>query len=184
MKTAGGKKIPKLRQKVEALLFAVGNGLPVEELERRTKSDRILIERETGRLNRGYDESGSAFFIVKEGEIYRMRLRDELMPNIEDLLKTDMRDSLLMTLSIIALRRKMRESELMKLRGSVAYQHVRELEKRGFITSFREGRFKFVRLSPQFYEYFDIKQEELKDIKEKIEEEEKLKRKSIEYTGN
>ncbi|MCW1294185.1 MAG: SMC-Scp complex subunit ScpB [Candidatus Parvarchaeota archaeon] len=174
----------KLRQKVEALLFAVGNGLTVEELEKRTKSDRILIDREIKALNRGYERLGSAFFIVKEGEIYRMRLRDELMPNIENLLKTDMRDSLLMTLSVIALRRKMRESELMKARGSIAYQHVRELEKRGLVISSREGRYKFVRLSPQFYEYFDIKREELKDITEKIEEEEKLKGRSIEYTGN
>ena len=178
------KKSPKLKQKVEALLFAVGNGLPMNELEKRTKSDRILIEREINKLNKGYEENDTAFFIVKEGEIYRMRLRDELMPNLEDLLKTDMRDSLLMTLSLIALRRKMKESDLMKLRGSIAYQHVKELEKRGFVTTSHEGRHKFVRLSQQFYEYFDIKQDELKDIKDKIEEEEKLKERSIEYTGN
>ncbi len=178
------KRLPKLKQRVEALLFAVGSGLPMEELEKRTKSDRILIEREINKLNRAYEENESAFLIVKEGEIYRMRLRDELMPNIEDLLKTDMRDSLLMTLSIIALRRKIKESDLMKLRGSVAYQHVKELEKRGFVTTSHEGKFKFVRLSQQFYEYFDIKQDELKEIKDKIEEEEKLKERSIEYTGN
>ena len=116
----------KINEYVEALIFSFGDGISLDELVKRTKSDPIIIKKAVDSLNKEYEERKSAFYILTEGNLYRMRLRSDLLHLIQDTLRTDLSRGVLMTLSLIVLSGKIRQSDLIKKRGSISYQHVKD----------------------------------------------------------
>ena len=50
----------------------------------------------------------------------------------------------------------------MKLRNASAYDHMKQLEERGFIAKERSGRTYKLKLTKKFFEYFDLPSEEAK----------------------
>jgi segregation and condensation protein B len=175
----------KINEYVEALVFSFGDGISLEEIVKRTKSDPIIIKKAVNDLNKSYEARKSAFFILTEGNLYRMRLRGELIHLVQDSLRTDMSRGVLMTLSLIVLNGKILQSELVKKRGSVSYQHVKELQSRGLVSSTIEEGKKVIRITPLFYDYFDVDKKEFKEIKETVQEEiKKEDNKTVEYKGN
>ena len=60
----------------------------------------------------------------------------------------------------------------MKIRGNTAYDHLKFLEEKEFITRKPRGLTKIVKLTPKFYEYFDTNQQELAKAMPKIEPDE------------
>ncbi len=173
------------KEYIEALIFAFGDGISLEDLSKRTKTDPLIVKKAVDDLNKAYKERKSAFTIATEGDLYRMRLRSDLIHLAEDTLKTDLRKGVLMTLSIIATRGKIRQSELVKLRGSLSYQHVKELSRRGLVTSYLEDNKKVIRLAPAFYDYFDVNSKEFNEIKKTVKEELKeTEDTTVHYQGN
>ncbi len=175
----------KIAEYVEALIFSFGDGITLEELSKRTKSDPLIIKKAIDSLNREYSERKSAFYILTEGNIYRMRLRSDLLFLVNDTLKTDMSRGVLMTLSLIAMSGKMFQSDIVKRRGSVSYQHIKELQSKGLVSTVIENGKKVVRVTPLFYDYFDVDKKEFKEIKDTIKEEiNKENDSTVEYRGN
>jgi segregation and condensation protein B len=172
----------KIKEYVEALIFAFGDGITLEELQKRTRADSLIIKRAVNDLNKDYSSRKSAFMISSEGELYRMRLRSELVPLAEDSLRTDMKKGLMMTLSLIAMKGKIKQAELVKMRGSLSYQHIKELLSKGLITTAIEDKRKVIRLSPNFYDYFDINSKEFKEIIGEVKNDvEKQAEQNVEY---
>lgn len=172
----------KTKEYVEALIFAFGDGITLDEVAKRTKADPLIIKKAVNELNKEYAERKSAFIISTEGNVYRMRLRADLVSVAEDTLKTDMKKGVMMTLSVIAMKGKIKQAELIKIRGSLSYQHVKELVSRGLVTASIEDNRKVIKLSPTFYDYFDINSKEFKDITNEVKED--IKRESeqiVEY---
>ncbi len=175
----------KVKEQIEALIFAFGDGITMQELAKRTKSDAMMVRRAVTELNNAYSERKSAFSIINEGDMYRMRLRQDLGYLVEDSLKTDLKRGVLMTLSVIASHGKMKQAELVNLRGSISYQHVRELEERGLVSSHLENNRKVIKLTSTFFDYFDVNNKEFSDMKTEIKTEEtKAAEQNVEYTGN
>lgn len=160
----------KIKEYVEALIFAFGDGITLEELQKRTKADPLIIKKAVNDLNKDYTERKGAFTISSEGNVYRMRLRPDLVSLAEDNLKTDMKRGIMMTLSVIATKGKIKQAELVKLRGSLSYQHIKELVLRGLVTTSIEDKHKVIKLSPTFYDYFDINSKEFKEITKEVQE--------------
>ncbi len=175
----------KINEYVEALVFSFGDGISLEEIVKRTKSDPIIIKKAINSLNKSYDERKSAFYILTEGNLYRMRLRSDLLHLVQDTLRTDMSKGVLMTLSLIVLNGKIKQSDLVKKRGSVSYQHIKELQSRGLVSTAVDAGRKVIRITPSFYDYFDVDKKEFKEIKDTIQEEiKKEDTKTVEYQGN
>lgn len=65
----------------------------------------------------------------------------------------------LRTLSVIALKEPIRQTDLKELRGSTAYEHVQELVEKGLISKTRDknGRSFNLKTTPKFKEYFKLK---------------------------
>ena len=113
-----------------------------------------------------------------------MRLRDDLMYLVQENLKTDMSKGVLMTLSVIAINGKMKQSDLIKTRGSVSYQHIKELVNRGLVNTYLDDGKKVVKLSPMFYEYFDVDTKDFKELEENVKAEAKKESEhTTEYSG-
>jgi gas vesicle protein len=49
------------------------------------------------------------------------------------------------------------------MRGNGAYDHIKVLREMEFVTSERKGRSRLLKLTPKFFEYFDIVEQEMKE---------------------
>ena len=76
----------------------------------------------------------------------------------------DLSTAALRTLATIALKKRILQSDLVELRGSGAYDHIKELLAQNFIERKRqsEGRSYWLTLSEKFHRTFAIKPDELK----------------------
>jgi len=79
----------------------------------------------------------------------------------------------LKTLSYIALRQPVAQSHVVKVRGNLAYGHVKQLRDMGLISEEKLGRSKVLRTTASFCDYFNLSQDSRlmkKQIQEIIEE--------------
>jgi segregation and condensation protein B len=90
-------------------------------------------------------------------------LRESLGDLVQDLLPIDLSTAALRTLATIALKKRILQSDLVDLRGSGAYDHIKELLAQGFIERKRqsEGRSYWLSLSEKFHRTFAVQTDEL-----------------------
>jgi chromosome segregation and condensation protein ScpB len=67
------------------------------------------------------------------------------------------------TLAVIAWKYPVVQSEIVKLRGTGAYEQMKILQDEGFINKIRSGRTYKVNLTEKFFNYFDLPTEEAKE---------------------
>jgi segregation and condensation protein B len=150
---------------VEAIIFAAGNRISqkrVAELAELTeKQTQKLLEE----LQEDYDKAKNTFKITHMGEDWKFTVQDEFLPIVEKIAPdTELTRSVVETLAILAWKAPILQSDLIKVRGSSAYDHIGELEDRGFIAKDKEGRSFIIKLTPKFYEYFDIQKEKVDEM--------------------
>ena len=74
------------------------------------------------------------------------------------------------TLAIIAYKSPVLQSDIIKIRGNKAYDHISQLKGDGLINAEKLGRTRMIKLSHKFFEYFDIAETEVKEKFENLEE--------------
>ncbi len=97
---------------------------------------------------------------------YCLELRSTLNDFVEDLLPSELKTSELRTLATIAIKKKILQSDLIVLRGSGAYDHIRELLNKNFILrrKQKDGRSYWITLSEKFFQTFAVSNEYLSQI--------------------
>ncbi|MCD6575945.1 MAG: SMC-Scp complex subunit ScpB [Nanoarchaeota archaeon] len=166
----------KNKAKVEALLFAT-NGLTVDEIVKRTGINKREVRKILDELELEYLDESKGVQVVNEGEIWKMSVKPEHTPNVKDLLPPEMPKSLIKTLAVIAANKPIKQSTVVKVRGNKAYDHIKRLEKMGFIITEKHGTTQLIDLTEKFFEYFQVVESELKEkVKQHVgEESENLK---------
>jgi|Deesub1362A_J573_1020465.scaffolds.fasta_scaffold06881_3 segregation and condensation protein B len=145
---------------IEAILFAAGRPISKEEIIKAGVKKRDF-EKAIKQLIKEYQDSAIEIVAIDD-EKYVMQLRNEYAVYAKKFAPMELSKGLLKTLAIIAYHQPVKQSELKKIVGSQIYEHVKELKKKGFIKTRKEGRTKIVETSPYFYEYFgfDMKNKE------------------------
>lgn len=147
---------------IEAILFAAARPVSMEELKKYLKEREIkkaikdLIE----------DYKQSAIEIVEIDGKYVMQLRNEYAEYAKKFAPMELSKALLKTLAIIAYHQPIKQSELKKIIGSQVYDYVKQLKKKGFIRTKKEGKTKVIELTPYFYDYFGFDKKEKERIRE------------------
>ena len=92
-------------------------------------------------------------------------MKSTLSGFVEDLLPSELKTSELRTLATIAIK-KVLQSDLILLRGSGAYDHIKELLNKDFIVrrKQKDGRSYWISLSEKFFKTFAISNEYLSQI--------------------
>jgi segregation and condensation protein B len=155
---------------VEAILFATHEGFTTEEIAKRIKIDDQRAEKIIKQLRKEIKIRESGLEIVKEQNKWRMRIQFKLLPVVKDLLPTDLPVSVVKTLAVIAWKSPVKQSEIIHIRGNKAYDHIKRLKEKEFVSSRPHGRTKILNLGKKFYQHFDITKKELKksiDVEEK-----------------
>ena len=147
-----------LPARLEAILYLKGRPLELGELATIAGIERDAAELALITLMADYAHRDTALEIRQEGQRYGLQLRDSLGDLVQSLLPVDLSTAALRTLATIALKKRILQSDLVELRGSGAYDHIKELLAQNFIERKRqsEGRSFWLSLSEKFHRTFAV----------------------------
>jgi segregation and condensation protein B len=150
-----------LPARIEAILYLKGRPLTLGDLAAIVGIEREEAELALITLMADYAHRDTALEIRQEGHRYSLQLRESLGDLVRNLLPVDLSTATLRTLATIALKKRILQSELVDLRGSGAYDHIKELLAQNFIERRRqsEGRSYWISLSEKFHRTFAVKAE-------------------------
>ena len=146
-----------LKARIEAVLFITAQALEIKDIAEILKEDEEVIEEALLELIMDYSAREGALEIDDENG-YILQVKEEFMDIVEQLCPVELKPPVLKTLTIIALKEPIRQSQLKELRSN-AYEHVVELLKMGLISRTRDknGRSFNLKTTPKFAEYFKLK---------------------------
>lgn len=150
-----------LKSKVEAVLFITARAATPEEISLILNKPVEDVEEALLDLIMDYASREGALEIDDENG-YIIQIRQEYMDIVEQLVPVELTPAILKTLSIIAIKEPVLQSDLIELRGSSAYDHIKELLIKGLITRRRDSNtrsFK-IKTTDKFSEYFKLKGDE------------------------
>ena len=146
-----------LKSKIEAVLFVTARAMNPDEIAELLGETVEDVEASLLDLMFDYSSRDGALEIDDE-DGYIIQVRAEHLDIVEKLCPVELKPSVLKTLTIIALKQPIRQSDLKELRSS-AYEHVQELFEKGLVskTKDRNGRSFNLRTTDKFAEYFKLK---------------------------
>lgn len=152
----------KKRKLLEALLFASDGVVDRVRVKKHLSLNDSQLDALLEELQQFYDSSNSGFKVVSEGGLISLQVRDELIPTVKGFMEAEFSSAVLKTLAMISFKSPVKQSEIVKSRGNKAYKHIEELIKRGFVISESKSRTKLLRLTPKFFQYFNIDEKSFK----------------------
>ncbi len=161
-------KIKDIKAKVEALLFLSEKPRMAASIAGQIGIETSLVQQALTQLVQEYEERDGGLIIdCRHG--YCMQIREEFENLTEDLLPIELRTAVLRTLSTIALKEPLLQSDLVKIRGGGAYEHVKELAELGLVKRSKDGHSNILHTTKFFAENFKLSQNgvELQDILKK-----------------
>ncbi|RMF06013.1 SMC-Scp complex subunit ScpB [Candidatus Woesearchaeota archaeon] len=168
--------------KVESVLFSVGKKVDVEFIRQLWKvRDSKIIEEALKELKKVYDERASSLQVVQEGDFWKLTVRDKYAELARRIIpETEMSKAVMETLAVIAWKQPVLQSEVIRVRTNKAYEHIKELEEMGFITTEKFGRTKKLKITQKFLDYFDIGGiDDIKEFFKKMREKQKEEQKEL-----
>jgi segregation and condensation protein B len=146
-----------LRSRIEAILFLSDKPRTAESIAQQCEADTDLVKQALSRLVQDYeDRDGGIVIDCTHG--YCMQIADEFEDLTEDILPIELRTAVLRTLSTIALKEPMLQSDLMQIRGGGIYEHVKELVELGLVKKSKEGNSHVLHTTKFFSENFKLSQ--------------------------
>ena len=143
-------------------------GRPVskKDLAILSNSDFKSINNAIEELKIKYSNFKSAIELKESNNTYSLELKSTLNDFVEDLLPSELKTSELRTLATIAIKKKILQSDLIILRGSGAYEHIKELLEKKLIVKRKQkdGRSYWLSLSEKFFQTFAVSNEYLSNI--------------------
>lgn len=165
------------KKKIEAIMFTTGRFMDLGEIAGLCNISSIGIVKEAiNQLKEDYEKRKSSLQIFEENNKFKLNIRREFSYLTTKLLtQTEFDKASQETLALIAYKQPVLQSEIIKMRGNGAYDHIRLLREKEFLSSEKSGRTRLLKLTPKFYEYFDVVEELLKEQFKGAEEKQKEK---------
>ena len=147
-----------LPARLEAILYLKGRPLSLQELSTLVGLSEPETEQGMLILIAGYAQRDTSLEIHQGNGRYSLQLRPGLGELVRDLLPVNLSTATLRTLATVALKKRILQSDLVDLRGSGAYDHIKELVNQNFIERKRqsEGRSYWITLSEKFHRTFSV----------------------------
>ena len=148
-----------LKSRIEAVLFLTDKPLKAQAVARIVNEDVQLVRQAVIELINDYEQRAGALEIADD-EGYIIQVRDQYGSIIDEFMPMELPVSLVRTLSAIAIKQPVMQSEIIKIRGAGAYDHVKELLERELVIKKEEGgRSPTLSTTKKFQEYFRLSQD-------------------------
>ena len=152
---------------IEAALFISESPLSLHKLSKisgitSTKEIKKILEQ----LRKEFGTSSRGFELALTPEGYQFQVKDQFLEAVADLTTyADISRGALRTLSIVAIRQPILQSEIIKIQGNKAYNYIKGLEKKKLIKTEKAGRTKKISITKEFEKYFG---KSMKEIQERL----------------
>jgi len=157
-----------MKHKVEAVLFTLGKFVTVEEIAKILNQDPAIVKSALDELEKEYSTRDSALSLQEREGKYKLNIKKEFGYLANKLVSdTELDSPTTKTLAVIAYKAPVKQSEIIKIRGNKAYDHIKALRESSLVSSEKYGRTKLLKLTSHFYDYFDIAE---KEVKEKLDQ--------------
>ena len=156
-----------LKSKIEAILYCMPKGIETRKLAKLCgigSAGHVKITIKA--LAKDYEARESGLEIIHEGDKWKLAVTPQHAELVRTAAKPELSPAITETLAFIAWKGSPKQSDIIKTRSNKAYDHLVELEERGFISKKKfQNTF---RISPtkKFYEYFNLEQGEKLAIEE------------------
>jgi len=150
------KKRIEIKQVIEASLFISGSSLSTARLAKLAGCSQDVVGTIMGELKNEYASRQSAITINESGGRWVMEVRREFAGTLGEIAPREFDGPILRTLAVIAYHQPITQADLVKVRGKVAYPHVKEFEERGLVESKPHGHTKMLRTTKKFRDYFEV----------------------------
>ena len=155
------------KQLVESVLFSASQPVSISQIKEATGLSRKKIRDLLTTLMEEYTTTRqSAMEIIRAGEKYVMQLKEEFHEQSFQVTPTEIDDSMLKTLSLIAFHQPVKQSNLRRMAGEKIYQHVDDLTTMHLIHTKKHRNTELITLSKRFPEYFGLDVTKPEDIKD------------------
>lgn len=144
-----------LKAKIEAILFLTDKPIKALAIARIVNEDVQVVRQAVLELIRDYEERNGGLEIADENG-YSLQVKDEFTSIIDEFVPIEMPTALIRTLSAIAIKQPVPQSEIIKIRGAGAYDHIKELLTRDLIHKKEDGRSPILTTTKKFQEYFRL----------------------------
>lgn len=146
-----------LKAKIEAVLFMTEKPLRAQAIAVIVGEDLQHVRTTLLELIHEYEERQGGLEIADE-DGYSFQVKDQFANLMDQFLPIEMSAAQLRTLSAIAIKQPISQSEIIRIRGAGAYDHIKELVVRGLITKREDEKARSPLLSTtkQFQEYFRL----------------------------
>ncbi len=147
-----------LAAQLEAILYLKGKPLNLKQIAELAEESPTEVEQALTELMAIYAQRETALNIYRNKGLYSLQLRPGLGNLVQNLLPVDLSTATLRTLATIALKKRILQSDVVDLRGSGAYEHIKELVDQNFVERKRqsEGRSYWLTLSEKFHRTFSV----------------------------
>jgi len=160
----------KEKRLVESVLFSSGKPISINEIREATNLSVEKIKTTLDELIQDYNitrKNETSMEIVKAGEKFAMQVKKEFTDKTIMVAKPEIDTNLLKTLTLIAFHQPLKQSNLRRMIGTKAYEHVDELSAMNLINTKKHGSTEMLTTTKFFPEYFGIdstKPEEIRDF--------------------
>jgi len=96
---------------------------------------------------------------IADDDGYMIQVKDEYASLTNEFVPMELPVAVVRTLSAIAIKQPIPQSEIIKIRGAGAYDHIKELLERELIHKKEEGRSPTLTTTKKFQEYFRLSQD-------------------------
>lgn len=154
---------------VEAALFATAEPISLAHLaDMLGVSQRATREALEWLVTDYHNRSHTALEIAITEDGFIIQVKPLYQKIVDRLLPTDLPQSILRTLTLIAAREPVMQKDIVEARGSSAYDHIKELAERGLVRKDQKGPSFELRVGPRFADYFRLDEDQMADYLAKL----------------
>lgn len=155
---------------VESVLFSASKPVSINEIKEATSLTPNQIKKTLDELIDDYNvkrKDETSMEIIKAGDKFTMQVKKKYVDQSVMIAKPEIESNLLKTLTLIAFHQPLKQSNLRKMIGTKAYEHVDELATMKLIHTKKHGTTEMLTTTKLFPEYFGIdttNPEEIRDF--------------------
>ena len=158
-----------LKAQVEAVLFITDTPLKTGALAKMLNASYDDVQSALVQLIQEYEDRNGGLEIGTD-DGYIIQVKTQYLNIVTDMMPLELNPGPMRTLSAIALKEPVLQSEVIDMRGSGAYDHINELVEQELITKKPHGLSYILRTTKKFQQYFRMTPDASK-IREKLQEE-------------
>ena len=147
---------------IEAALFMSSKPLNMEELMKATGIGSLGYLKEMIKdLQKDYSEK--SLEILENPEGWQMKVKKDYLPRVAYLTPhADLSDGCKKTLALVIYKEPLKQSDLVKIQGTKAYEYVKDLERRGLLRGENSGHTKLLKTTMELESYFGETKDQIK----------------------